>query len=252
VELNNVLIISEDLNSGAPDDAAVTDANIYIDFSALGSVTLFAMDLLDVDGESNGAYVQLLDADDNELLHVDLPETGDNGLALIDLGPTSGVVKMHVVLNGSGAIDNICFEKESNGCTHTLGYWKTHAEQGPAGYDDTWDLIGPMGEYESFFLSGGTYFDAINASPRGNAYYQLSQQYIAAVLSELSGASSAAVDDELADAKTLFETYTPAEIGALKGNNAVRQQFLSLSETLDQYNNGIIGPGHCDSNTAGD
>jgi hypothetical protein len=169
-----------------------------------------------------------------------------------DERPTSGVVKMHVVLNGSGAIDNICFEKESNGCTHTLGYWKTHAEQGPAGYDDTWDLIGPMGEYESFFLSGGTYFDAINASPGGNAYYQLSQQYIAAVLSKLSGASSAAVDDELADAKTLFETYTPAEIGALKGNNAVRQQFLSLSETLDQYNNGIIGPGHCDSNTVAD
>ena len=124
--------------------------------------------------------------------------------------------------------------------------WKTHAEQGPAGYDDTWESIGPLGEYEPFFLSSGTYFDAINASPQGNAYYQLSQQYIAALLSKLSGANSSDVDNELADAKTLFETYTPAEIGALRGNNPVRQEFISLSGTLDQYNNGIIGPGHCE------
>jgi hypothetical protein len=190
--------------------------------------------------------VELLDETDNVLLKVALPETGDNGLALVDLGPTSDVVKMHIMLNGSGAIDNICFEKPDDGCTHTLGYWKTHAKQGSAGYDATWDLLGPLGENEVFFLSGGTYFEAIDAEPRGNAYYQLSQQYIAALLSKHSGASSSVIDTELGDAKSLFETYTPAQIGALRGNNVVRKKFISLSEALDDYNNGRIGPGHCD------
>jgi hypothetical protein len=26
-----------------------------------------------------------------------------------------------------------------------------------------------------------------------------------------------------------------------------RAQGISLAETLDEYNNGVIGPGHCDS-----
>jgi hypothetical protein len=217
-----------------------------LDFSALGLVTLYAMDVLDV---NNPAYVQLLDADDNELLKVDIPKTGDNGLAMVDLGPTSGVAKMHVVLNGSGAssgaIDNICFEKEETGCTFTLGYWKNHANPGDNKYDSTWDLLGPLGKNEPFFLSEKTYIQAISAGG-GNAYYQLSQQYVAAVLNALGGASTTAVDSELAEAKSLFEIYTPAEIGALQGNNPTRKKFIELSEILDKYNNGIIGPGHCD------
>lgn len=246
--LNNILIITEDFDSGDPDDVDVENAGFEFDFSALGSVTLFAMDLLDIDGESAGAFVQLLDGDGNELLNIGLPETGCNGVALVNLGPTSGVAKMIVVLNGSGAIDNICYEKEDPGCTFTLGYWKTHAVQGAAGFDPTWNLLGAMGENEPFFLSGGTYYDAISTAPAGNAYYQLSQQYVAAVLNGLSGASTSDVSAELAQATGLFATFTPAQIGALRGNNATRKLFISLSETLDDYNNGVIGPGHCDDN----
>jgi hypothetical protein len=49
----------------------------------------------------------------------------------------------------------------------------------------------------------------------------------------------------IAAAETLFSTYTPAQVAAMRGNNPVRQQFISLAYTLDQYNNGYIGPGHC-------
>jgi len=245
--LNNVLIVSEDLDSSDPNDASITGVALWLDFSALGLVTLYAMDVLDV---NNPAYVQLLDADDNELLKVDLPITGDNGLAMVDLGPTSGVVKMHVVLNGSGAssgaIDNICFEKEEEtGCTFTLGYWKNHANSGDNKYNPTWELLGPLGKNEPLFLSEKTYFQAISAGG-GNAYYQLSQQYVAAVLNALGGASTTVVNSELTEAKNLFETYTPAQIGALQGNNPTRKKFIGLSEILDKYNNGRIGPGHCD------
>ena len=72
--------------------------------------------------------IRLLDAGMVELLTVALPETGDNGVAVVDLGSTSGVVYMMVDLNGSGAIDEVCFEKDvvSMGCTRTIGYWKNH------------------------------------------------------------------------------------------------------------------------------
>lgn len=133
----------------------------------------------------------------------------------------------------------------STGCTATLGYWKTHSEYGPAGpYDATWAAVG--GPDEPFFGSGQTWFEVFWTSPQGNAYYNLAHQYMAAQLNLLAGASStAAVDAAIAAATTLFGTYTPAQVAALAKNSALRAQFLSLATTLDNYNNGLIGPGHC-------
>ncbi len=131
----------------------------------------------------------------------------------------------------------------SGGCTLTPGYWKTHSQYGPAPYNDTWAIIG---ENTTFFLSGQSYFDVLNTSPAGNAYYILSFQYIAAQLNFLNGADPTDAQDAFDQATTLFNTYTPAQIGALKGSNATRQLFISLGTTLDNYNNGLIGPGHCD------
>lgn len=131
------------------------------------------------------------------------------------------------------------------GCTLTLGYWKTHSEFGPAPYDATWAQL-PSGASTGFFLSGQTWFQVFNTTPSGNAYYILAHQYMAAVLNGLNGASApAAVTQAIASATALFNTYTPAQIGALKGNQAPRPAFISLAETLDDYNNGLIGPGHC-------
>jgi len=249
--LNNILIITEDFDADDPDDTDTRGTGFEFDFSGLGSVTMYAFDLIDVDGESANASVTLFDGDGVEIFSAGLPETGCNGVATVDLGATSGVASMVILLNGSGAIDNLCLMKESQdpGCTLTQGYWKTHAEQGPAGFDDTWESLGPDGEYEIFFLSGASYYDAISAAPKGNAYYILSQQYVAAVLNSLNGASTDAVSDALDEATSLFETYTPADIAGLKGNNATRKAFIELSETLDDYNKGVIGPGHCDESS---
>jgi hypothetical protein len=128
------------------------------------------------------------------------------------------------------------------GCTLTPGYWKTHSIYGPAPYDDTWAMIG---EDTIFFLSGQSYYYVLWTEPNGNAYYILAHAYIAAELNQLNGADFTDAQDAFDDATALFETYTPEEIGALKGNNALRQQFLALATILDDYNNGLIGPGHC-------
>ena len=129
------------------------------------------------------------------------------------------------------------------GCTLTPGYWKTHSRYGPAPYDSTWDQIG---EDTVFFLSGQSYYDVLWTPPKkGNAYYILAHAYIAAELNVLNGATiPGGVLQSWNDATSLFDVYTPAQVAALKGK-AVRAQFISLAETLDKYNNGFIGPGHC-------
>jgi len=149
------------------------------------------------------------------------------------------------------------------GCTLTLGYWKTHNAtfdarvngQGPPP-DETWGKLDANGdatfqkENEPFFLSGQPWYQVFWTKPQGNAYYILADQYMAAVLNGLAGASQSdpVVAKALGDAKTLFETYTPAQVAAMKGYNPVRQKFLTLANILDQYNQGIIGPGHCTEN----
>jgi hypothetical protein len=134
-----------------------------------------------------------------------------------------------------------------DGCTLTQGYWKTHSEFGPAPYDDTWALL-PNGADTMFFLSGQSYYEVLWTAPKGNAYYNLAHQYIAAELNVLNGASipSEALD-AWNEAAELFSTYTPAEVDELKGKNGneLRAQFIALAEILDAYNNGLIGPGHC-------
>lgn len=133
-------------------------------------------------------------------------------------------------------------------CTLTQGYWKTHSQQGPAPYDaEGWGALGGDEEGEIFFLSGMTWLEVFNTAPKGNAYYNLAHQYMAAYLNVANGASvPSEVQDALDDAEDLFNNYTPEDIAALKGNNALRQEFIALAGILGSYNEGQIGPGHCE------
>ncbi|MFW5904572.1 MAG: hypothetical protein ACOCTK_03790 [Candidatus Saliniplasma sp.] len=122
----------------------------------------------------------------------------------------------------------------------TPGYWKTHSESGPAGYDDTWDEIGEDGEYTEFFLSDQSYIKVLWTPPRGgNAYYILAHAYIAAELNFLNGAyPPSEVREAFDEATVLFEEYTPEEVGSWRGNQGYRQDFIELAEILDDFNNG--------------
>ena len=98
-----------------------------------------------------------------------------------------------------------------------------------------------------FFLSGATWYQIFWTPPAGNAYYSLAHQYMAARLNILNGASApSSVTAAITTATSLFATYTPAQIGALSGSDALRKQFVALAGTLGSYNEGLIGPGHCD------
>jgi len=129
------------------------------------------------------------------------------------------------------------------GCTRGKGYWKTHSAYGPAPYDSAWALLG---EDSTFFLSNQTNYEVMWTPPSGgNAYYMLAHQYIATSINILSGADPSEIQNAYDNATDLFEMYTPEEIGALKGNNPIRQEFIGLKSMLAQYNEGEIGPGSC-------
>ena len=127
------------------------------------------------------------------------------------------------------------------GCTLTQGYWGTHSSFGPAKYNATWAQIG---ENTMFYLSGMSYYQVLQKPTGGNAYLALAHQFIAARLNVLAGAPAPAGAD-LAAVDAFFKTYTPAQIAALKGSSAVRQQALAWATLLDRYNNGLLNAAHC-------
>jgi len=129
-----------------------------------------------------------------------------------------------------------------SGCTYTQGYWKTHAKKCRK-YDTTWDLIGDNGSKTIFFNSGKTYFKVLWTPPRrGNAYYILAHQYIAAELNQLNGAS---IPNEVLTAFNAAKTLFAASLDDTIGDTS-RQEWIELAQILDDYNSGLIGPGHCD------
>ncbi|MFC1789775.1 hypothetical protein ACFLYY_02230 [Patescibacteria group bacterium] len=135
------------------------------------------------------------------------------------------------------------------GCTLTQGYWKTHSKYGPAPHDEDWSGIG---EDALFFQSGTGYYGVLWTPPKkGNAYYILAHQYIAAVLNGFKVHPlyvPTEVTDAMSDAEVLFNTYSPTEVEGMKGKNGkeTRNEFIELAGILGGYNEGLIGPGHCD------
>lgn len=125
-----------------------------------------------------------------------------------------------------------------SGCTLTQGYWKNHLTH------DAWDTIGLS---SSFYQNGQTYREVMR--PQGkqeSAYYQLARQYVAARLNEANGAEVSALGGTLSRAHALFLLHTPATIASRKGSDPVRAEFVALASTLASWNEGMIGPGHCD------
>ena len=172
------------------------------------------------------------------------------------------------------AIDWAC--KFVDGCTLTQGYWKTHSEFGPAPWNkDVWGQVmgtgasscgtpvGPpsqrsdgdgagygasvvfndgFGDYTDTVCYFDVYWSADNK--KGNFWYHLAHQYIAAELNVLSGADPTAVASALADAKALLEANAGTKM--ISNKDADYDKAVYLAGILADYNEGEIGPGHCD------
>lgn len=145
----------------------------------------------------------------------------------------------------SSVIADVEIVDKEPGCTLTQGYWKTHSSckrKGPR-RDDTWNKL-DNAENTIFFLSGQDYCGVFATKPgKGGKYYILAHQYIAAELNILNGADSSEVIEAFQSATVLLNTYTPEQVNDSK---ELQAKFVELGKILADYNEGAIGPGHCD------
>jgi hypothetical protein len=134
----------------------------------------------------------------------------------------------------------VCQVEAEEGCTYTQGYWKTHAEEGSKKYDETWDLLAD-GPDTAFFGTSMSWIAVFNTPPKGNPYFILAHQYMAAKLNVLAGAADGDVGADLTAAEAFFGAFTPTSTLTPE----TRAEIIALADDLDEYNNGLIGPGHC-------
>lgn len=125
----------------------------------------------------------------------------------------------------------------NEGCTYTQGYWKNHniLSTRPS-QKIAWPLP------EDTMLCSKTWLSILQTPVKGNKWYILAHQWIAAKLNVANGASASAIAQDLIDGDTLLNlcSFTTGR---------QEKQAVAIAGRLGSYNEGLIGPGHCDDNT---
>jgi hypothetical protein len=120
---------------------------------------------------------------------------------------------------------------EQRGCTYTQGWYKNKGS-----------VTLPGG---NFYLSATTWLGVLQMEPKGgNPYYILAHQFIAASLNSAAASTPPAVSAALASATTYFGVATPDNWSA--GGAYTKSQLTAWADLLGDYNEGSIGPGHCE------
>jgi hypothetical protein len=117
-------------------------------------------------------------------------------------------------------------------CTYTLGYWKTHAAAWPV----NWLTLGTVTYSQTQLMS------ILNKPAAGNGLLILAHQLIAAQLNVAAGADPTPVAAAIAAADALIGGLVVPPVG---GGYLDPASVTSVKETLDGYNNGLLGVPHC-------
>jgi hypothetical protein len=132
-------------------------------------------------------------------------------------------------------------------CTRTQGYWKNHPEAWPVTAlqlgTTTYTADQLLSPPPPITIPPTAPAPSILTTPaQGNGLISLAHQLIAAKLNVAAGADPTALGTAIADADALIGSLVipPIGTGFLAPKNT-----SALSTTLDQFNNGATGPGHC-------
>lgn len=139
------------------------------------------------------------------------------------------------------------------GCTLTIGYWKTHAGFTGRNPDQVTPLLpvwlGTPGGTDSIEVTTAQQaVDTLSMKVYGdpsNGITKLYAQLLGAKLNIASGADGSAVASTIAAADAFLATHSYTDWASLTLTQ--QQQVLTWMNTLDEYNIGAIGPGHCPS-----
>lgn len=122
------------------------------------------------------------------------------------------------------------------GCVYSQGYWKTHSENDEDKYDERW-------KNAMHFDEVGTWEEVLETAPKkGNAWYILAHQYIAAYLNNVSAYMPEEVLQTLESAAELLNAN---EYGSAPSKTE-RGEYLKYAEILENYNTGGYEVPHCE------
>jgi hypothetical protein len=136
-----------------------------------------------------------------------------------------------------------------HGCTKTLGYWKNHA-----GGTKKTDAVSPLlplwlgtadGEKSVQVTTAEQAVEILaKREDASNGINKLYAQLLAAKLNIRRGADDSIVARLIAAADLFLARMSGSQWAALQAND--RRSVLNWAEFLDDFNNGTVGPGHCD------
>lgn len=136
-------------------------------------------------------------------------------------------------------------------CTRTIGYWKTHAGFGPQA-----DMVTPLlpiwlgtpGGTKSMQVT--TALMAVRVLSQNyygtssNGITKLYAQLLGAKLNLANGSEGGLIATAIADADAFLANHNYLDWKTL--SQADKNMVLGWHELLDDYNNGMVGPVHCD------
>ncbi|MBU0985436.1 MAG: hypothetical protein KKA42_16300, partial [candidate division Zixibacteria bacterium] len=182
-----------------------------------------------------------------------IPDAGNDDAADSDADPVNGTTSCVALRTGESnrTIDAGLVVSEQTGCTRTIGYWKTHAGTKRHGVDAVTPLL-PIwlgtenGDKSVEITTAREAVAVLGQKTLGrpwNGITKLYAQLLAAKLNMAAGASGDAVSGVVADADSFLAEHSWKSWNGLSWTE--KKTVLEWKTTLDMYNNGKIGPGHC-------
>jgi hypothetical protein len=168
-------------------------------------------------------------------------ETGVYANSYEELGEDLGyVVRVYAKATGTNAESGRSSTQvastapDPQNCTFTIGYWKTHP--------DAWPVSSLTVGCETY--TKAELLSILNQPAGGNGALILGHQLIGALLNIANGADPSPVSATIASGNAklcaLGDKLPPVGAASMPAAAASPE-----AQTLDDYNNGVIGPGHC-------
>jgi hypothetical protein len=144
----------------------------------------------------------------------------------------------------SSATVSIITGPDPSGCTRTIGYWKTHPEK-VTPLLPVWLGTGSGKSIQVTTASQAVQILSMSRQYGGpsNGITKLYAQLLAAKLNMSNGADEADIATTLLSADDFLARYNWRDWKGLSPGQ--KQTVLDWKTILDNYNNGLIGPGHC-------
>jgi len=232
--------VTSDLSAQPSGNVTLPNPTITADVSTCEHVTLSWTNIAVSGYVAQRWHMQLDDAPDFASVLYNNAQYSTTSYGPIALTPGTYWVRVKAmstesrVQNSDWVVISFTVVECSSGCTMSQGYWKNHEEDWPVGGL----TLGSVAYAKSELLS------VLTTPVAGNGLISLAHQLIGAKLNIANGANGSAINSTIAAADAMIGSLVVPPVGA---GNLAPGTTSALVTALTNYNEGITGPGHCQS-----